>query len=68
MVARHAVTPARSAFFEDSERNLAPAAGIGMTTVLVGPAAPASTAHFVHHRTKTLAPFLMQARVKETAT
>jgi putative hydrolase of the HAD superfamily len=37
-----------------------------MTTILVGPAALASTAPFVQHRTDDLAAFLKMARVKET--
>jgi len=67
MIVEHGVDPALTAFFEDSERNLAPAANLGMTTVLVGAHAPASTASFVHHRTEKLAPFLAAARLKETA-
>ena len=67
MMARHAVEPRRAAFFEDSERNLKPAADVGMTTVLVGPHAEASTADFVHHRAAQLAPFLATVRVRETA-
>jgi putative hydrolase of the HAD superfamily len=67
MILRHQVDPNRSAFFEDSERNLRPAAEIGMTTVLVGPGAPASSADFVHHKTDDLAAFLSTARVKEIA-
>ena len=67
MMRRHAVSPAAAAFFEDSERNLEPAARVGMTTVLVGPHAASSTAPFVDHRTEALAPFLKDARVKETA-
>ncbi len=35
LIERHAVTPARSAFFEDIARNLAPAAELGMTTIWV---------------------------------
>jgi putative hydrolase of the HAD superfamily len=66
LMARHGVTPSTSAFFEDLERNLEPGAVLGMTTVLVGPHAAASTAAFVHHRTEHLAPFLCSARVKET--
>jgi putative hydrolase of the HAD superfamily len=66
MVARHAVQPRRSAFFEDSERNLKPAADIGMTTVLVGPHAEGSQAAFVHHRTFALAPFLASANLMES--
>ncbi|MBX3481389.1 MAG: pyrimidine 5'-nucleotidase [Caulobacter sp.] len=67
MTADHAVDPRGAAFFEDSEKNLAPAADIGMTTVLVGQNAPASTAPFVHHKTDDLAGFLSQARLRETA-
>ena len=67
MTAEQALDPAACAFFEDSEHNLAPAAEIGMTTVLVGAHAPASTASFVHHRTVTLAPFLKSARLREAA-
>ena len=67
MVARHGVQPEHAAFFEDSERNLEPAAQLGMTTVLVRPDALQSTAAFVQHKTDDLAGFLMAARVKETA-
>ncbi|WP_411287035.1 pyrimidine 5'-nucleotidase [Phenylobacterium sp.] len=67
VIAAHAIDPAATAFFEDSERNLAPAAHMGMTTVLVGPHAGASTAAFVHHRVDHLAPFLRDARVREAA-
>jgi putative hydrolase of the HAD superfamily len=66
MVAAHGVDPHRAIFFEDSERNLAPAKGLGMTTVLVGAAAMASTADFVDYRTHTLTPFLNAARLMET--
>ena len=37
MDAAHGIDPRTTAFFEDSERNLAPAAELGMTTVLVAP-------------------------------
>jgi len=66
MVEAHGVAPQATAFFEDSERNLEPAAKIGMTTVLVGAHAQASNAIFVHHRTDRLAPFLRSARLRET--
>jgi putative hydrolase of the HAD superfamily len=66
IVADHAIEPGATAFFEDSAKNLAPAAALGMTTVLVGPHAAASAAAFVHHRTDNLAAFLSAARVKET--
>lgn len=65
--ATHGIDPTTAAFFEDSERNLAPAAELGMTTVLVGPHAEASTAPFVRYKTAKLAPFLAQARLKEAA-
>lgn len=65
--AAHGIDPLRTAFFEDSERNLEPAAALGMTTVLVGAHAPASTAPFVHHRTEKLAPFLNGAKLREAA-
>jgi putative hydrolase of the HAD superfamily len=67
LIRAHAITPKTAAFFEDSEKNLAPAAALGMTTVLVGPHAEASTAPFVDYRTHKLAPFLKAARVRETA-
>ena len=67
MVARHGVSARTACFFEDSERNLAPAAELGMTTVLVGDHAAASTAAFVHHRTPSLTPFLASAKLKEIA-
>jgi len=66
MTAAHDVDPTRAAFFEDSAKNLGPAAAIGMTTVLVGPHAQDADAPFVHYRTRHLAPFLAAARVKET--
>lgn len=67
MMARHGVSAVGSAFFEDSEVNLAPAAQLGMTTVLVGPHAAGSTADFVQHRTNDLVAFLSGARVQEIA-
>ena len=67
MIERHGVKPGASAFFEDSERNLEPAARLGMTTVLVGPAAAQSTAPYVQHKTDDLAAFLMAAQIQETA-
>ncbi len=68
IIAAHAIDPATTAFFEDAERNLAPAAGLGMTTVLVGAHAEACCAPYVHHRTACLTPFLAQAQVRETRT
>ena len=65
IAADHLLDPAKTAFFEDSERNLAPAAAVGMTTVLVGPHAEASTAPFVHYKTDNLAQFLDSAQLRE---
>lgn len=67
LAALHAIDPHATAFFEDAERNLAPAAELGMTTVLVGPHAAASAAPFVHHKTEKLASFLREAQVREAA-
>lgn len=63
LIARHAIDPRVTAFFDDRERNLSPGAELGMTTVLVGPDALSSRAPFVHHRTSALASFLNAARV-----
>jgi putative hydrolase of the HAD superfamily len=62
----HDVDPAVTAFFEDSVKNLEPAAAIGMTTVLVGPHAEAASAPFIDYRTRHLAPFLAAARVRKS--
>lgn len=67
LIRAHAVDPRAAAFFEDSERNLKPAAALGMATVLVGAQAALSTADFVDHRTETLPPFLMDARIRTAA-
>jgi len=64
MVERHGVQPRRCAFFEDTEWNLAPAAALGMTTVLVRPDAEASKAAFVDHRTANLTAFLSEALIE----
>jgi putative hydrolase of the HAD superfamily len=67
IAADHLIEPGKTVFFEDSERNLAPAAAVGMTTVLVGPHAEASTAAFVHYKTDNLAHFLESAQLREAA-
>lgn len=67
MVEAHDVEPRRTAFFEDQARNLAPAFDLGMTTVLVGPAALDPPQAFVHHRAPDLTAFLRAARVEETS-
>jgi len=63
IMAAHAIVPATTAFFDDSERNLAPAAALGMTTILVGPAA-VGEGMCVHLRAADLAAFLAGARLK----
>lgn len=67
MIAEHRIHARGSAFFEDSEKNLAPAHDLHMTTILVGPHAADSTAAFVNHRTNDLAGFLASARVQDAA-
>ena len=62
MCAEHGLVAAETCFFEDSERNLKPAADLGMTTVLVGPHALDSEAAFVHFRAPRLTPFLQGVR------
>jgi putative hydrolase of the HAD superfamily len=67
MCAEHAIDPRTTCFFEDSERNLKPAADLGMTTVLIGPHALDSAAAFVHFRAPRLTPFLQSVRVAPNA-
>lgn len=64
--AAHAIEPASACFFEDVERNLEPAAALGMTTVLVRAPLEERPAAYVNHATADLAGFLAQARVKES--
>lgn len=64
LVARHGVTARETVFFEDSERNLKPAAELGMTTVLVGAHAARSTAKFVDYKTHDLVGFLNTVRLR----
>ena len=67
MVQAHTVRAETAAFFEDAARNLAPAAALGMTTVLVGAHAAEDASDFVHHRTADLADFLHSVRINEPA-
>ena len=67
LIAAHAIIPERTCFFEDRAMNLAPAAALGMTTVLVGGEAEANADPFVHHRAPRLPQFLAAVRVKEPA-
>ncbi len=67
LIAAHAVAARTACFFDDRAMNLAPAAGLGMTTVLVGLGAEANADPFVHYRAPRLSDFLAAARVKEPA-
>jgi len=62
IIAAHAIAPARTAFFEDAPHNLEPAAALGMTTILVGPAPRPA---FVDFAAPKLAAFLASARVSD---
>jgi putative hydrolase of the HAD superfamily len=67
LIEMHAIRSGATAFFDDRAVNLAPAAALGMTTVLVGAGAEANTDAFVRHRAPSLAQFLADALVKEPA-
>jgi putative hydrolase of the HAD superfamily len=58
LIRTHNVTPTTACFFEDNAKNLAPAAALGMVTVLVGPHAFDAPGDFIHYRAPALAPFL----------
>ena len=62
LIERHGVDPRRAAFIEDSARNLAPAAELGMTTVWVETdsrwAGEGHAAEHVHHVTDDLGAWL----------
>jgi putative hydrolase of the HAD superfamily len=62
IIAAHDLTPATTAFFEDAAHNLAPAAALGMTTVLVG--ASAGPSPHANYCAPNLAKFLANARLK----
>ncbi|HUO22373.1 MAG TPA: pyrimidine 5'-nucleotidase [Caulobacteraceae bacterium] len=66
MIEAHDIDPPRTAFIEDTARNLLPAYDLGMTTVLVGPSALQGDERFVVHRTDNLTAFLKAAHLKET--
>jgi putative hydrolase of the HAD superfamily len=65
MVRRHAIDPRRAAMVEDMAKNLAPAAALGMTTILVkgGPHQNDAdlVADHIHHVVDELAPWLVSA-------
>ena len=67
LIGAYAIAPAEACFFEDTAANLAPAASLGMTTVLVGSAARGERPAFVSHLAPDLAAFLSAARVREPA-
>lgn len=65
LLRRHTIDPNRAAMVEDMAKNLAPAAALGMTTILVtgGPHQEPSDheADHVHHVVDELAPWLAEA-------
>jgi len=65
IISHHGLRPAQTAFFEDAEANLRPAAQMGMTTILVG--ARAHVSEYVNFSAPSLGIFLRDARVKEAA-
>jgi putative hydrolase of the HAD superfamily len=67
LIETHAIRPAATCFFDDRAVNLAPAAALGMTTVLVGAGCEANSDPFVHHRAPRLAQFLADVLVSEPA-
>jgi putative hydrolase of the HAD superfamily len=72
LLARHGVTAASAAMFEDIARNLKPAYDLGMTTVWVRAHEPefrhdTEDAH-IHHSTDDLAAWLVQASLTGKAT
>ena len=66
LVSERKVTAGEACFFDDAAHNLAPAAKLGMTTVLVGAAERPAAAH-IDHVAPDLAHFLATARVAEPA-
>ena len=60
MLTKHNVPAKSAAFFEDSPRNLKPAHGLGMKTVLVGPKAIDNQDAFVDFRSPSLKHFLTE--------
>lgn len=60
LIGRHAIRPDAAIFFEDIERNLAPAAALGLTTVWVRPDDGEATAapEHVHHTVDDLPAWL----------
>jgi putative hydrolase of the HAD superfamily len=65
IVAVHGLTPATTAFLDDAAHNLAPAAALGMTTILVGAVASAGAEPFVDYRAPKLTAFLDAALLRE---
>ena len=67
LVERFGVEPRRAIFFEDTPRNLMPAASLGMTTVLIGDRDPGELAACIHHREPLLLDFLLKLDLREAA-
>jgi len=67
MIDAHRVKPETAVFFEDSPRNLKPAAELGMTTVLIGTRKIDEPAPWVDLRAERLPPFLLTALIRDAA-
>jgi putative hydrolase of the HAD superfamily len=71
MMRRHAIDPRRAAMVEDMAKNLAPAAALGMTTILVkgGPHLDEAdlAAEHIHHIVDELASWLVAAAARPVA-
>lgn len=67
LVERYGIVPERAAMIDDMPRNLAPAAALGMTTILVAShhdwAQPTGSENFIHHTAEQLADFLAAAEI-----
>ena len=67
----HGVNPDRAIFFEDTARNLEPAAAMGMTTVWIetysNGSAQGAESDYVHHRTSDLAGWLTSVSLEAPA-
>ncbi|HVO03735.1 MAG TPA: pyrimidine 5'-nucleotidase [Candidatus Cybelea sp.] len=67
LIARYGIEPARAAMIDDMPRNLAPAAALGMTTILVAShhdwAQPSGDEDYIHHTAEQLAEFLAAAGI-----
>jgi len=64
---RFDIDPHTAAFFEDTPRNLEPAKGLGMTTVLIGDGHGHEIGDWIDHRADTLLDFLTPLTLRDAA-